>query len=182
MLLGYAAGIALAMAAERPLKKSADPIATRYFAATAIFGGAVLLPVGLAEYAVAPDWSLMYLANPTHVPMVLAALVIVALLLGAPLVGFLVAHRLASQRLGGWSRLQVFGALLLTLVTLVAGRGRLSRVTHYESFHYHGPFVPLLGSKLSIALFVLIPVAAGAFVFVLSEVRRHAAGRPDPSA
>ncbi|MBI2372429.1 MAG: hypothetical protein HYV07_00385 [Deltaproteobacteria bacterium] len=180
VLLGYAGGLALAMAAERPLKKSTDPFATRYFAATAIFGGLVLVPAALAEYFVAPDWSLMYLANPAHLPLPMAMLVIVMISAGAPSLGFLVAHRLLARSFDAWCRGQVFLALLGTGVVAIAGRVRIARVTYYESFHYGGPFAPLLGSKLSVALLVLIPVAVGSFVFILSEVRRHANVRLEP--
>src|SRR5262245_31696036 len=99
--VGYLTGALIALAAKRPLMRAYDPMRTRYSAVAALFGVAALGPAAVAFYALYPDWSLMYFANPAHLS---TAAMIPLLYLGAaisPVIGYGATHllgRLDSPR------------------------------------------------------------------------------------
>jgi hypothetical protein len=193
IVFGFAAGATLALAARRPIVRMHDPMRSRYFAVAALFGGAALTPSGLTFYAVAPDWSLMYLANPAHLPKLLMVPLLVLLSTASPVAGFLTSHRLMRLERPVFltAMLATVGAMLLGILAI--GGPRILVVAYYDAFHLGRETIPLFKSRLAIAL----PLASTAILALLMvsvvHVRRHVAlaenlpdgdlaGRPSLSA
>src|SRR5262245_16632596 len=95
--LGYLSGALIALAARRPLLRAYDPMRTRSRAAAALFGVAALGPAAVAFYALYPDWSLMYFANPAHLSAAVMFPLLFAVAAMSPVVGFGTTHRLSGM-------------------------------------------------------------------------------------
>lgn len=172
-VFGYAAGSAIALVARRPLARTFDPVRSRYFATAALFGGAVFAPCGLTFYALYPDWSLMYLANPAHLPAFLVLPFLLVLYAGAPLAGFLVTHRLILTQRTRELRLSMLIVVALLLAIVIFARQRLFTVAYYDAFHAGTETIPLLASRLRVALPIGSLAVVGALAFALVTVHRH---------
>lgn len=173
LIAGYAAGSVYALAAAEPLAQTSYPTRTRYFAATAIFAGGALVPAGCALYGLYPDWSLMYLANPAQLPILLMLPLVIATCFSAPLIGFLVSHRMIAAHRAKSVRNTLIGVGVLALLVTILGRSRLASLGHYEAFHYGGELVPLLRSHAVVVLAIIVPALIAAFVFTHRQLRSH---------
>lgn len=173
MTAGYACGALIALASRRPLTRAYDPMRTRYCAVAAMFGVAAIGPSAALFYAVYPDWSLMYFANPAHLS---AAVMIPLLYLFAatsPVIGFLTTFRLSTMKKPRALRLS-FAMIWLALFAFFAiGGERLGSVAYYDAFHAGGERVSLLRSPLLFAVLVAAVAIIGWMVFALIVVRRH---------
>lgn len=172
LLAGYAAGAACALAAREPLTHEAYPTKTRYFAATALFSGGALVPAACVSYVLFPDWSLMYLADPSQVPFVVMLPLVIAACFGAPILGFLVTQRLLSGR-AEVIRWTLLGAAGLGLCTVALGWNRLGSIAHYEAYHYGGRTIALGDSPAIVVLALIVPAVAAAFLLTRRELKRH---------
>jgi hypothetical protein len=171
--LGYLTGALIALAAKRPISRAYDPMRTRYSAAAALFGVAALGPAAVAFYALYPDWSLMYFANPAHLsPAVMFPLLFV-IAAASPIVGFGATHRLSLLHSKRALRLS-FALVWLSLFAFFAlGSERLGSVAYYDAFHAGGARVGLGGSPLLFAVLVASIAIIAWIVVALIAVRRH---------
>jgi hypothetical protein len=175
LIAAFSAGVAVAASARPALRRAPAPLRTRYAAAAAALAGLVFVPSGLALHALAPDWNLMYLANPAHLPAPLVWLALVAHLALAPLLGFRVAAALGARP--GARALAALGAALAlaAVATAVGGRRALLTVAHYDGFHLGGAALPLVDSSLLLPCLLAAGAALAATVHAALLVRRHAA-------
>jgi hypothetical protein len=170
---GFGAGSIIALSAKGPLVRTHEPMRTRYFAVAALFGGAAMTPSGLTFYAVAPDWSLMYLANPAHLSNALMVPIMIALYVGAPVAGFLTTHRLMRFERTLYLRAMLASVVALILFILLAGAHRILTVAYYDAFHLGQEAIPIYRSRLALAL-PLASIAIGSLLAVcVVHVRRH---------
>ena len=134
LCLGFASGVAAALAGRSELRVSPRPaLLTRSFAAFALFAGLVLVPVSVYFYVFHGDWFLLYLVDVRQIPSAIA-LVGFALEVAVGAAGFAAGGALVrSQRealAGGAAAL----ALVLAVAVIVAGRERLAVVGTYAQF------------------------------------------------
>jgi uncharacterized BrkB/YihY/UPF0761 family membrane protein len=173
IVAGFGAGAYIAWVARLAVARERHPLKSRYFLVAAMFGAGVLTPVLLVLYALFPDWSLMYLANPAHLPLLLVVpMLLLHGLAGAPL-GFLVVHRLLRLHDPRPLRMLFWGVLGAALVILVFGAGRLTTVAYYDAFHAGGPGLSLLRSALFLPLMLTVGAAVSVYVFTVMHTRRH---------
>jgi hypothetical protein len=176
LLAGYASGLFGALIASEPLAKTSFPTRTRYFAATAIFAGMALVPSASVLYALFPDWSLMYLANPAQLPILLMLPVVAGLAFGAPLLGFVVAQRALAARKKKIVRGHLIGSGLLFLVIFSFGWDRLSSIGYYEAYHYGGELVSFGDSAAVVVVMMIVPAIIASFAATQHMVKRHIRG------
>lgn len=179
VIFGCAAGLALAWTARSPLAQAHYPSRTRYFVATMLYAGAALVPAGLVLFVLFPDWSLMYVVNPSQLSWFLMLPVVVAACFGAPILGFFVGQRfIATQRVEAIGRVLLsLGIAALALVTL--GWGALTKVGYYEAYHYGGTLVPLAQSPVLVALVSCLGVLAVLFVYTQRALAAHVVALAD---
>jgi hypothetical protein len=173
LIAGYAAGAGLALSAADPLSRTKDPARTRYFASVVLFAGLVWVPAGIAMYLAFPDWSLMYFANPEHLPLALALPVLLILYFGTPMAGFFVTHQALVRKDSRWLRASAAAIAILLLIVVLAGRRRLMSVAYYDDFQYGGPVLGLFQSSLILPLSIVCVAVVGAFVATVRRVQRH---------
>lgn len=108
--------------------------ATRYFTALTMLELMIVLPVGIYFYIFYPDWSWMYLVDPTRlnpavVPMAMAAYPVAAAM------GYLVGYY--SARSGSdWVTLMFVAFMAVGLLSLfIAAKNQLLWVGTYEQYH-----------------------------------------------
>jgi hypothetical protein len=171
--LGYATGALIAISAKRSLQRAYDPLRTRYCAMTLLFGVAVLGPAAVAFYALYPDWSLMYLANPAH----LSALVMMPLLFivaaVSPVAGFAATYKLSTLESPRALRLSFALVWVALFAFFSIGGERLGAVAYYDAFHGGGERVALSGSPLLFAV-IIAAIAATVWIFYgLILVKKH---------
>lgn len=132
----------------------------------------VFLPIGAYLLAVYPDWSLMYLVDPSRLP----AGAMAALLLAYPaalLAGF--ASGVAWRRRGGAaSRVTFAFGLLENLVTL-AGFRRLITVTDFSGYR-SGVGVPIWEHRLALELAAIVLLFVALLGLVLRRGRARSPG------
>ena len=163
----------MAWHARKALVRDPEPYKSRYFAVTAMFGAATLMPANLVLYALYPDWSLMYLANPAHLSPVLLVPFLAVHFVGGPLAGFFVVQRLLGHP-DPWRLKTVFyGVGFAFLVALIAGSGRVFTVAYYDAFHAGQEGLSLFRSALFLPLMLTWGVVASVFVYAVMHVRRH---------
>jgi hypothetical protein len=169
---GALAGCVLALIAKRGLLRAYDPIRTRYFVVSILFAIGVVTPLGLGLYLVFPDWSLMYLANPEHLPgWFVLPMLLISYAGGAP-VAFLATVRLMHEK--AWALRSLVGGLASFLVmTMVLGFDRLGTVAYYDAYHHDLGSLPLSSSALLIPLVIGMGAVGGALYFSLRHIRRH---------
>lgn len=173
VIFGCAAGITLAWTAREPLAKASYPSRTRYFVATVLYAGAALVPTGLVLYALFPDWSLMYVANPSQLSWVVMVPVVAALCFGAPLLGFFVAQRfIAAQRPDAIPR-ALLSLAVVALAIVALGWGALTKVGYYEAYHYGGTLLPLARSPVVVALAGCLAVLAALLAYTHRVLAAH---------
>lgn len=173
VIFGCAAGITLAWTAREPLAKASYPTRTRYFAATMIYAGAALVPTGLVLFALFPDWSLMYVANPSQLSWLILVPAVAALCFGAPVLGFFVAQRfIAAQREDAIPR-ALLGLAVAGVAIIALGWSALTRVGYYEAYHYGGQLLPLAQSPVSVALAVCLGILAALFAYTHRILAAH---------
>ena len=134
----------------------------------------MLTPTGLVLYAEFPDWMLMYLANPAHLSPIFMFPLVLALYLGSPLLGFLIAHRLLRQERERLVRGLLVGLGAAMALVAVLGRARLLGVAYYDAFHGGGEVLSVFRSSLLLALFPCSVAIVGILAFAVISVRRHA--------
>ena len=139
----------------------------------ALFGAAALTPAILVLYALFPDWSLMYLANPAHLPGLLIVPVLLAQGLAGPPLGYLVAHRLLRLPDRRPLRAAFAAVVVVGVGMLLLGAGRLGTVAYYDAFHAGQPGLSLLRSALFLPLMLTVGAAVSVYVFVVMHTRRH---------
>jgi len=172
---GFAAGSAIALAAKRPLVRTHEPVRSRYFAVAALFGAAAMTPRGLIFYLVAPDWSLMYFANPAHLPKLMMLPLLILLYAGAPVAGFLTAHRLMRlERTVFLTSMMIVLALALAAILILGGH-RILTVAYYDAFHLGAETIPIFRSRLAVALPLAATSIAVLLVASIIHVRKHVA-------
>jgi hypothetical protein len=170
---GCAAGSMIALIARRPLVRTHDPMHSRYFGVTVMFGVGAMVPSGVTFYALFPDWSLMYLANPEHLSKWIMFPLLTVIYACAPIAGFLLTHRFLLEQRPRAPAVLLSSLSTLIVATLIFGRDRLLTVAYYDAFYAGGATLPLFRSRLAIML-PLACVAIGAlFLAVLIAVRRH---------
>ena len=67
-IFGLAAGMLMGVCCRRPLEDAEHLLKNRFGAVVLMFALGGMMPAGLVMYVQYPDWSLMYMANPVHVP------------------------------------------------------------------------------------------------------------------
>ena len=173
-----AIGAHLAVASEQALAFEVHPLRSRFGKVTCIVGALLLAPASLALYLCYPDWSLMYLAHPDHLPPFTGPLLATAGPALAAALGFFVATRLEPPRL---ARLWVVGSAAAGGAVVVIGYRRIFAVSHYHAFHYGMPTTSLLDSALLVPLGLILATVVGVYLYVWQTLRRHAAGGPAES-
>jgi hypothetical protein len=172
-LVGALTGCLFALVCRRVLIRVPDPVRTRYFAIVVLFAAAVLLPAGLAFYLAFPDWSLMYLANPAHLPgWMVWPVLIIFYLAGSPIF-FLITARLMVEPKPWPLRSLLIGLSVFLLATLVLGFDRLTTVAYYEAYHHRLSTIALTSSALLLPLILAIGAFGGVLYFSLRHIRRH---------
>jgi hypothetical protein len=136
------------------------PSKTRWFGATALFAGTALTPACLIVFLLFPDWSLMYLTSPAHLPVAALAPLVTLLCFAAPVAGFFIAQRLIAA--GRTKNVKQLGLVFLGIAAMNAAVGHqaLAQVGYFEAFHYEGEMVPFLHSPA-------LSVVSGAFGIVI---------------
>lgn len=172
-LVGALGGCLIALSARRGLIRAHDPVRTRYFVVSVLFGSAVLLPAGMALYLAFPDWSLMYLANPAHLPgWIVFPVLLLAYAGGAP-VTFLATARLMTEP-KPWPLRTLVGAISLFLsAVLLLGWDRLTTVAYYDAFHHNLGAFSIFSSALLLPLILTTGAVGGVLYFSLRHIRRH---------
>lgn len=161
------------MAARRGLIRSHDPVRTRYFVVSVLFATGVLLPAGLCLYFAFPDWSLMYLANPAHLPgWIVFPVLLLAYAGGAP-VTFLATARLMTEPKPWPLRTLVWSIVLFLAATILLGWDRLTTVAYYDAFHHGLGAFSIFSSALLLPLLLSFGAVGGVLYFSLRHIRRH---------
>ncbi len=110
------------------------PLATRQFAAFAIFELVLLLPISGYFWAFHGDWFLLYALNASELPSALALVGLLAIgVLGALSFSFCVGLLRSQYNSGPAWVMGVVGTAMVTSLWLF--RGRLHRVGTYDQFH-----------------------------------------------
>jgi hypothetical protein len=182
IIAGYASGAVIALSAAAPLERTRDAVHTRYFGVVLLFAGLTWVPSGLALFLTYPDWSLMYLANPAHLPLALSVPFLVVSYLVAPAAGFLLTHQAQQEKNPWWLRASFGVPTSLALLVLLVGHQRLLTVAYYDAFHLGLGGVSLFRSPLLIALSVVVAAVTGAFAMTLKAVKAHVRRTVDGSA
>ncbi len=138
-----------------------------------LFAAGALVPAGIVLYAQYPDWVLLYLANPAHLPPVLPELALLLGYLTSPAIGFLVAHRCLVNRRADLLRMLLAGTAATAGLMLLMAGGRLFTVAYYDDFHHGGHTVPLTGSPLVWALLMIVFFVVFSCAFSVLQIRRH---------
>lgn len=171
--LGYLTGALIALVAKRPLSRAYDPMRTRYSAVALLFGVAALGPAAVVFYALFPDWSLMYFANPAHLSaaVMIPLLFVVAAL--SPVIGYGTTHRLGRLDSPRALRLSFVLVWLALFAFFSLGGERLGSVAYYDAFHAGGERVSLWRSPLLFGVLVASAAILTWITFALIIVRRH---------
>ena len=145
---------------------------SRYFLVAAMYAAGAGVPAGLVLYGLFPDWSLMYLADPAHLPGLLIVPFLAGHLLLGPPIGFWIVYQLLRRR---WPHTWAVvaagpGAALLGLLL---GAGRVFTVAYYDAFHAQQAGLSLLRSELFLPLMLIWGAAVSVYVFAVLHVRRH---------
>lgn len=172
-IIGSAAGLGLAWTAREPLERAHYPSRTRYFTVTVLYAGAALVPVGLILFAMFPDWSLMYTANPAQLSWVVMIPGVVLLCFGAPILGFFVAQRLIASNRSELVPRVLGGLAVVALALVVLGASALGKVGYYEAYHYGGAMLPLASSPVLVVVVAAVSVLLILFVYTQRAVRAH---------
>ncbi len=171
--MGALAGCAIALVCKSVLVRAHDPVRTRYFAIAVLFAGAVLMPAGLGFYLAFPDWSLMYLANPAHLPgWMVWPVLLIFYLAGAPIF-FLITARLITEPKPWPLRLLLIGLSVFLIATILLGFDRWTTVAYYEAYHHGLTTIPLSSSSLLLPLLLTMGAVGGVLYFSLRHIRRH---------
>ncbi len=179
ILAGLAMGSHLAISARGALAFEPQPLRSRYGKAACIFGLGLLSPASLALFISHPDWALMYLAHPDHLPTGLG-LLLAGLAPGlAVIVGFFVTARLGDEP--KLRRIWIGSAILAAIVVIGLGYKRLGDVSYYDAFHHGIDGVSLLGSSLLLPLGLILATTAGVYAYVWMTIRRHVSGGVGPA-
>jgi hypothetical protein len=173
MTAGYACGALIALAARRPLTRAYDPMRTRYCAVAAMFGVAAIGPSAALFYALYPDWSLMYFANPAHLSSAVMIPLLYLFAATSPVIGFLTTFRLSQLKKPRALRLSFAMVWLALFAFFAIGGERLGAVAYYDAFHAGGERVSLARSPLLFAVLVAALAIIAWIVFALIVVRRH---------
>lgn len=182
IVAGFAAGAYVAHCARRPLARELEPFKSRYFAVAGMFGLVALMPSVLVMYGLFPDWTLMYLSNPAHLPGLLIV-PFLALHTGlAPALGFLAVYRAQHARVSWGHKSIWFGAGGVALLLLLFGGGRLLTVAYYDGFHGGGRGLSLPRSALFLPLMLTTGAVVSVYVYAIMHTKRHVElGRGVPS-
>jgi hypothetical protein len=163
----------LALVCRRVIIRAVDPVRTRYFAIAALFSAGVLTPAGLGLFLVFPDWCLMYLANPAHLPgWMVWPVLLIFYVAGGPIF-FLITVRLMIEPKPWPLRSLLIGLSLFLLATVVLGFDRLTTVAYYEAFHHGLGTIELSNSSLLLPLLLSLAAVGGVLYFSLRHIRRH---------
>jgi hypothetical protein len=155
------------------LIRAPDPVRTRYFAVAVMFAAGVLAPAGLGLYLVFPDWSLMYLANPAHLPGWMVWPVLLFFYLAGGPIFFLITARLVTEPKQWPLRALLIMLSLFLLATLFLGFDRLTTVAYYEAYHHGLSTISLWSSSLLLPLILALGAVGGVLYFSLRHIRRH---------
>lgn len=138
----------------------------------AMYAAGAGVPAGLVLYGLFPDWSLMYLADPGHLPGLLVVPFLSMHLLLGPLLGFWMVYRLLRRP---WPHTWAVVAAgpASALVGLVLGGGRVFTVAYYDAFHAGQVGLSLVRSELFLPLMLIWGAAVSVYVFAVLHVRRH---------
>lgn len=155
------------------MARETEPLTSRYFVVANLFGVASLMPAILVLYGLFPDWSLMYLANPSHLSGFLIVPVLVLAAAGGPALGFLaIFHALRQSKT--WRRRGPWVVLwALAGVILLFGGGRILTVAYYDAFHTAGARLGLFQSALFLPLMLCAGAVVSVYVYVVMHVKRH---------
>lgn len=136
-----------------------------------LFGGGILMPAGCLVGLAFPDWVLMYLIHPEHLPTGLLVGLWGSLYTAAPLAGFRMYGRPESFR---GSRKLWLGFLGFSPILIIGfGWSRLTRVTYYETFHYGVDAPMLTDSALLAPLIAFSVVTLAAYTYLARKVHAH---------
>ncbi len=140
---------------------------------TNIFGVGALMPAVLVLYALFPDWSLMYLANPAHLSGFLMVPVLILLAVGGPALGFLSVDR-ALRQTERWRRQAVWIApAVVATIILLFGAGRIFTVAFYDGFHGTVGGLSLFQSALFLPLMLTVGAVTSVYVYAVMHLKRH---------
>ncbi|MBK8010705.1 MAG: hypothetical protein IPK13_05105 [Deltaproteobacteria bacterium] len=170
--LGLGAGAGVAKLSLRPLAGVPSVIRTRYFVVALAFG-ALLVLAGMPLYVTYADWSLMYLANPAHLPWPLVAGSLFVFYLSSAPLGFILAHRLLQDERTWLVRTVGVTVASLCVLFLLASWDRLTTVAYYDAFHNGLRTIPLSSSPLFTVLIVESIALVGALAFTFRSLGRH---------
>lgn len=170
VIAGFAAGCGVAWVARGALRHARDRLRGAYAKVALWFGLLVWMPATLGVYLLAPDWSLMYLANPIHLPAALMFPLIALSSAGAPALGFLAAQRIDASAHGRQLYATVGGALLLLLGF---GMRRIATGGTYEDVHYGTGGVWLSQLAVFWPVLIITLVALAALALTLAQVRQR---------
>ena len=141
--------------------------------ASGLFAALAVAPIGLALYALYPDWSMMYAVHPAHVNEGFVIALLTLIYLSAPCLGCVTTRFLMASPRGFKLARAGMGFGVLILVTLVAlSWDRLMSVAYYESFHYGGTVISLVRSTLFFPLLLSGSAASGVYVFSFLHLKK----------
>ena len=172
-IVGFGAGAIMALVCRQPLLEVEDPLRNRYVAVVLMFACGGLMPAGLVFYVQHPDWSLMYMANPEHIPQLLFTPLIMSIYASAPVLGFIT---MCMGFRSGWKNIVplILGLTSLSLLTLLIwGWDRLFSVGYYNDYHYKGQILHLFDSKLIWTVVGIALVVGGLFAYCLAILKGH---------
>ncbi len=180
IILGFAAGAAVAHTARGPLARAEDPLRTRWFAVVGLLACGAYAPAAVVTYGQYPDWSLMYFVDPAQLPLALMLPVVLVFGLVAPPLGYLAVWRGRAAGAEA-SRVPLAVAVAVLVLTVGLGAGRLASVAWYDDFHHGGPRVPLADSPLLWVLVLSLFFVSFATLFSLAQLRPHVRRLEDAS-
>lgn len=171
-------GLAFARVAQGLLLRTTGaPYNSPAFTIAAVFGWLVLGPLVAVCAALSPDWTLCYLFDSQHTPVMLETVSLLAVASSVPL-GFLWgAQLIARRRHNSLSRYLAVGAVL-GLVICIGLWKRIGTQATYAQFHGDFGLRPLAGTEfgyLILWMLLLLGLASTWTVFSLFKLCQQAA-------
>ncbi|HOU93702.1 MAG TPA: hypothetical protein PLU22_21780 [Polyangiaceae bacterium] len=177
-LLAFTIGIGLAWAAAGEIERlGGTALGSRSLLLAAAFGTLVTAPIAAYLVAFYPDWAYAFAVDSARLPSVVPSALTLASAAAPPL-GFTVAARFAGERRLGRLLELAAGGAAAALITLLPGAPRLGVQATYAQYHGDFGVVPIVGSRLGLALLWMLAVLVGAVVWTATSMRKLARAEP----
>ena len=173
ILISWLAGASMAVCGKEGTDFGEDPIASPYFAVVFSFAVGAIAPMGLSFYLLSPDWSLMYLANPAHLPLSAMLPGLAVIYLASPSIGYLTIRWMLRRNIHHETWFLILSVSFILLTIIVTGRVRLFSLAYYDDYHYGGERIPFFSSSLFFPVVIISAVVTTVYLLSILKVRHH---------